>query len=345
MNEWSRRRKRIILSAVIFVLVFVIGLPVFLLVYKSPTCFDSKRNGDETGVDCGGSCQLLCTADSLPLIVRGDPRILTIAPNTFEVVALVNNPNITGEVYRAGYTFRLYAPGVALPVKTIEGTAHVPRNSNFVLFEGPFVLEAGANPTRATLEWKEETFVWTRNETPLPNIRAVETTLSGEDTRPEVSAVIENLTLDDVSNLDLSVIISDDVGNVFAAAKTFIETLPANARMPAVFTWPNPFEIREESCSFPVDVAFAIDRSGSMASISSNPPQPLTDVRNTAIEFVNQQHIHLPGLAQHQQTLQGRTIHGAARDATILETLTDAHPAIHGAALHIRLAAGPLGIQ
>ena len=288
MNEWSRRRKRIILAGVTFVLVFVIGLPAFLLLYKAPTCFDAKRNGDETGVDCGGSCQLLCTSDSLPLIVRGDPRILEIAPNTFEVVALVNNPNASGEVYRAGYTFKLYSPGVALPVRTIEGMAHVPRNSNFVLFEGPFILEEGANPTRATLEWKEETLIWTKNDAPLPNIRAVETTLSGEDTIPRVNTVIENLTLDNISNVDLSAIVSDDAGNIFAASKTFIETLPRNGRASAVFTWPNPFEIREEACSFPVDIAFAIDRSGSMASISSNPPQPLTDVRNTAIQFVNQ---------------------------------------------------------
>ncbi len=288
MNEWSRRRKRIILALVTFVLVFLIGLPVFLLVYKAPTCFDGKRNGDETGVDCGGSCQLLCTADSLPLIVKGDPRILKIAPNTFEVVALVNNPNISAGVYRAGYTFRLYNPGVALPIKTIEGVAHIPKNSTFVLFEGPFILEEGANPTRATLEWKNETLVWTKNENPFPNIRAVQTTLSGEDTSPRVDTVVENLTLDNISNLDLSVIVSDDAGNIFAAAKTFIETLPRNSRVPAVFTWPNPFDVREEACTLPVDIAFVIDRSGSMASISSNPPQPLTDVRNTAIQFVNQ---------------------------------------------------------
>jgi hypothetical protein len=26
----------------------------------SPTCFDVTKNGDEEGVDCGGSCELPC---------------------------------------------------------------------------------------------------------------------------------------------------------------------------------------------------------------------------------------------------------------------------------------------
>ena len=163
MNQWSRRRKRIILVLVFFVLIFLIGLPIFLLSYRAPTCFDSKQNGNETGIDCGGSCQLLCTTESLPLVLKGDPRVLKISNYTFELVAVVENANPNAEIYKAGYTFKLYDNESVIPVATIEGETYVPKGSTFALFEGPFDLEAGVNPTRATLEWKEKSLIWKRN--------------------------------------------------------------------------------------------------------------------------------------------------------------------------------------
>ncbi len=83
MNDWSRMRKRLVLIILIVAIVVLIGVPLYFLFYKAPTCSDGLMNGDETGVDCGGSCQRLCTAESLPIVINGDPRVLTVAPNVF----------------------------------------------------------------------------------------------------------------------------------------------------------------------------------------------------------------------------------------------------------------------
>src|SRR3989338_6097159 len=131
MNQWSRRRKTFIFSIILLFVIVVIGLPAFLFFYRTPTCFDSKQNGDETGVDCGGSCQKLCTAESLPLILKGDPRVLELADNTFEVAALIENPNINGEIYRAAYTLKLYDALSTIPIKVIEGETHIPKGVAF----------------------------------------------------------------------------------------------------------------------------------------------------------------------------------------------------------------------
>src|SRR3990167_7028708 len=137
MNQWAIQRKRIILAIVAFALIVLIGVPGFFLFYQAPTCNDLKQNSDETGVDCGGSCQLLCTTESLPLISRADPRVLKIADDTFEIVALIENPNTSGEIYRAGYTIKLYDATNIIPVKVIEGGVYVPPASTFAVFEGP----------------------------------------------------------------------------------------------------------------------------------------------------------------------------------------------------------------
>lgn len=241
MNQWSIQRKRVILSIVVVTLVILIGVPVFFLFYRAPACFDGKQNGDETGIDCGGSCQLLCTAESSSLIERGDPRVLEVMPGVFEIVALVENPNPGAEIYRAGYIFKLYGASSIIPLRVLEGEVYVPKGVTFTIFEGPFNLADGVVPTRATLEWKEESLVWQRNTSPRPEIIVRDMSLSRGSTTPRLDAIVENMSLENVSNIDLVALIANESGNIFAASKTFVDSLSAGSRVPVVFTWPRPF--------------------------------------------------------------------------------------------------------
>ncbi|MFZ2484882.1 MAG: vWA domain-containing protein [Minisyncoccia bacterium] len=288
MNQWSVRRKRIVLSIVLLGLVVLIGGPLFFLFYNKPTCFDKSQNGDETGVDCGGSCQLLCTTQSLPLILKGDPQVIEIRDNTYEMVAVVENPNVGAEIYRAGYILKLYDAQGAVPLKVVEGATYVPKGATFVVFEGPFSLGEGVIPAKVTLEWKAESLIWQKNAKQVPELVTKDMVFSRSETSPRLEASIENLSLENVSNIDLVAVVSDEIGNVAAVSKTFIEDLSAKEKVPVVFTWLEPFKIKEDVCGYPVDVAMVIDRSGSMNFLGNNPPQPLTDVKNTALSFVNQ---------------------------------------------------------
>ena len=259
MNQWARRRKRIILSIILFVLVVVIGAPTFFLFYRAPTCSDLKQNGDETGIDCGGSCQLLCSALSLPLILKGDPRVLKVADGVYELVALVENPNTTGEIYRAGYTFKLYDATNPIPIKVVEGEIYIPKNITFAIFEGPFTLEAGIIPTRAMFEWKQDSLIWQKNTSPVPELIVRGLNLSRQDANPRLDASIENATLENVSNVDLVALISNETGSIFAASKTFIDTLPPGGTIPVVFTWPRPFT--EKALDINIIIRILPDRS------------------------------------------------------------------------------------
>lgn len=242
MNEWSRRRKRFIFLLVFLVVVVVVGVPTYFLFYKAPTCFDGRQNSAEEGVDCGGSCQLLCTSTSLPLVTQGDPQVLKIANGVYEVVALIENSNTSAEVYRADYIFRIYDAVSSIPLRVIEGSTFVPKGVEFAVFEGPFNLVEGAQPSRATFEWKEETMVWRRNEEERPEIVVGGLSFSREAETPRLTALVENMSLEDVSNIDLVVLISDETGSVFAASKTFIDRLAPGGGQQVIFSWPRPFE-------------------------------------------------------------------------------------------------------
>ena len=241
MNQWSRNRKRIVLGIVTLAVLILVGLPAFFLFYRAPTCFDGKMNGDERGVDCGGSCQLLCSSESVPLLLQGDPRVLTLSTNTYQVVALVKNSNNDAEIYNAGYTIKVYEATGAVPVLTIEGETYVPKGATFAIFEGPLVLEEGKIPQRATLEWKDDSIVWKKNDTEVPELVVRNQVYSRLDESPRLEAIVENQGLQNISNIDLVAVISDAQGNVFAASKTFVDSLAPGERSSVVFTWPRPF--------------------------------------------------------------------------------------------------------
>ena len=287
MNQWSVQRKRIIFFIVVSTLAILIGVPVFFLFYRAPTCFDGKQNGDETGIDCGGSCQLLCTAQSLPLILKGDPRVLELGQGIYEVVAIVENPNVAAEILHARYTLKLFEESSSVPMRSIESEAFVPNKGDFIVFEGP--LDMGERrPVRATLEWQTDTFVWQKNTQVTEDLEARNVALTKKDSQPRIDAILVNNSLNQVSYIELMALVSGGDGNLIAASKTFVEDLVGGSSAPIVFNWSEPFKIKEYICDYLVDVALVLDRSGSMIFLGTDPPQPLTDVKDTALYFVNQ---------------------------------------------------------
>jgi Mg-chelatase subunit ChlD len=97
-----------------------------------------------------------------------------------------------------------------------------------------------------------------------------------------------NKSLQDVSNIEVTAIVYDGNNNAVAASRTYVNTVKKGETAQAVFTWPQPFQAKLDVCEVPANVMLVLDRSGSMASDGSNPPEPLTDAKNAAASFVDQ---------------------------------------------------------
>lgn len=240
MNSWSARRKRIVFSLVSAALILLVGVPLFFIFYNAPTCFDNKANGDEAGVDCGGSCELLCSAQSLPILSQGDPQVIEVASGLYEVVHVVENPNVRGEARAARYVINIFDVDKVVPIKIIEGETYVPPNSTFAIFEGPFNLEA-ASTTRATFKWKEESLVWKKNTDPVPELLVREKILKNGESSPRLEAKLSNMSLDDVKNIEVVALLRDEGGSIVAASRTIVDSLRGGESAPVIFTWPEPF--------------------------------------------------------------------------------------------------------
>ncbi|MHB1330716.1 MAG: hypothetical protein ACYCY6_01985 [Minisyncoccota bacterium] len=240
MNPWASRRKSIIFFIFFLSLIVVIGIPGYFLFQSKPDCFNNKQDGNESGVDCGGSCTLLCTPETLPLIERGNARILKIATSTYVTTILIENPNVSGVVERAPYTFSVFKGAERDPMAQFEGETYIGRGGTFALFEGPFALEEVSN-YRAMFEWSED-LVWKKSEetTPVLSVDSINRTTS-LDSLPRLEANIINDYDEDVFNIEVVALLSNSAGNTVAAGKTFVDVVRAHESVPVVFSWPTNF--------------------------------------------------------------------------------------------------------
>lgn len=294
MSSWSTQRKFTYLG-IFFAFVFLtVIVPIFFVFHKQPSCFDGKQNGDEKDVDCGGSCQLLCKADSLPPNVIWS-RAFKVKEGVYSAVAYLENRNIASEA-TAAYIFKFYDKDNVL-ISSREGITFIPRNKAFAVFESD-IETTDKVPYRVSFDFKNK-IIWRNSLGDEPEITVINKSLKSEDTTPRVDALIENFSLDTIPRVEAVAIVYDSEENAIAASRTFVDDLPRSQSTPITFTWPAPFQTKEQICRVSgngvikdqpesLGVMIAIDRSGSMTSLGKNPPQPLTDVKNAALSFVDQ---------------------------------------------------------
>lgn len=239
MNPWATRRKGVIFLIFFVALLVVLGGPAYYFLKDNPVCDNGVQDGDESGVDCGGSCSLLCTPDTLPLITRGEMRVLKIATTTYVASILIENPNVDGEVRRAPYKISVYTSGTKEPVKTWSRETYIGRGSIFALFEGPFAL-TGSGPFRAVFEWGDN-LVWEKTEAPLPLLAVDNMSLSQASTSPRLEAKLVNRDENTINNIELVAVLSDTNGNTIASGKTFVDSISSGESLPISFSWPEAF--------------------------------------------------------------------------------------------------------
>lgn len=286
ISPWASRRKTFILAGVVLALSAVSFLIFWHVWYEAPNCFDGLKNGDETGVDCGGSCTRVCGGEIIKPIIRWDPRLFQISPGVWSVLVYVENPNINIDAVYVPYSFTIHDTDNRI-LEEKRGATILPKNQTVGIFEGPISIADEYNPKRVFFTLGEN-ITWKRNEKEKEKITISHTPLLREDTAPRVEAMVRNEEIEEIKNIELVIAIFDGSDNAVASSRTFVESLQSNASENILFTWPKPFDLGTKACEKPSDIMLLLDRSGSMASVSQNPPQPFSAVKEAAISFIEQ---------------------------------------------------------
>ena len=231
--SWSFRRKLVYSGVVLLISLGCVAFIWFKFFSVTPTCFDHMQNGAETGVDCGGTCSLVCSLEARAPVVQW-ARVFPNGNNSYTAAAYVQNNN--GETGARGvhYAFQFFDADNKLVLEK-DGVADIPPVQTIPILEPN--IDVGNRTVVRTLFSFSDTPVWQRVvHGSVPNIRIVSQTLTPDATK--LTATLQNVLLDDVSRVTVIAVLFDGQGVARAASKSTIPLLEHKSTANVVFTWP-----------------------------------------------------------------------------------------------------------
>jgi Mg-chelatase subunit ChlD len=257
-------------------------LVYFGVFYVAPQCTDGQQNGSETGVDCGGACVRICSAEVLaPTVVWA--KSFKIVDGQYNAVAYIENRNGGAAAPVVEYTFRLMSGSEVLAEKS--GRTILPPGSTYPVFEGRIATPLGKEPTLTTLDIKPVD-VWVPASVGREQFRTTDIALTGADSLPRLRAVVENTDITTARGVEVVATVFNQLGEAVTASQTLVDELPGQEKREVYFTWPQPIAKTVRSCEVPSDIMIVLDRSGSMAADGGTPPEPLESAKRAAQSFL-----------------------------------------------------------
>jgi len=234
--SWASRRQFKYLSIFLAVFLLIIFLLIYPLIFKKPTCSDSKQNGTETGIDCGGTCSLMCKSDTYDPVVLWN-RAFHVIDNNYNLVAYVENRNKDSAVVMAKYEFRIYDVNNKLLGRR-EGKTFIPPNQQFVVFEPRF--DSGESELKSVTFEFLSPLIWVKKDPKLQTlpIRVKNIVFDNNVDTPSLSATISNDSIYDISDFEVVAILYDENHNAINASSSHKDKLLNNSSIPITFTWP-----------------------------------------------------------------------------------------------------------
>jgi hypothetical protein len=252
--SWASKRQFKYFSIFILLIAIIVFLIIYPVLFKKPTCSDLKQNGTETGVDCGGSCSLMCKKDIVAPVVLWS-RAFPVVGTNYNLVAFVENRNKTSGVISASYEFRIYDTNNKLLGRR-EGKTFIPPNQQFAVFEPTF--DSGESKIKTVTFEFQEPVTWIKKFPTLQTLPISVKNIIFDDNMdtPRLSATVVNDSIYNIPEFDVIAILYDINKNAINASKTHkAGGLLSNKSLPITFTWP------EVLSAFPVteDVIVSIN--------------------------------------------------------------------------------------
>lgn len=235
--SWAVGRRVLVISIMVAVaaaLLAVLAIPFFI---HAPTCFDSRQDGTETGVDCGGTCTTLCTAAEAPATVKFVRALRN--QNRTDVVAYIDNPNADAYAKGAGITVEVYDENHNLLQKR-DLSIDLPPASRTPLFL-PGFYQGIATTTEAFITFAQGAPVWQRAQAKAPLPSAGGPQFGTDLLAPKVTGVLTNPTARNLYDTKVVAVIYDAQNTVIGASQTIVPKLSPQGTAALIFTWNQPF--------------------------------------------------------------------------------------------------------
>ncbi len=240
MATWSNRRKSLYALLAIAIIVVGIGLPGYRLFYVAPSCTDSKKNGDEKGVDCGGSCTKLCSSNFISVPPASWVRYKEVAPGLYNVAAYIINPNKNASAKRIPYKM-IFIDRDGIQIGDIQGTFDLPPGRNTLIFKTSVSIQ-DQKPVRAIVDFDHDPdWVLATDALQGLDVADKEYTEQGDS---ELNVRLKNSSPVTMRNVTVYAILKDHGANVIDFSKTIVDEIASGGTATAPFTWPQSHDGR-----------------------------------------------------------------------------------------------------
>lgn len=243
--SWAARRRFIILLILGAVVASFLAVVLIAALYKAPSCSDGVQDGNEQGIDCGGSCPYLCSALEQPPTVVYTTPLPGISGRT-DIIASVVNKNPDAAAKAVPYQVSLFGADHNF-VQQVNGTVDLPPNATVPIFV-PNIATGNQTVTSAFLTIASSAPAWyalSSDPRTVPSVSNV--TLGGTTAAPQITATLTNPSIMTLSNVLVYVIVHDTQGNVIGASQTVVPSIFGQEQATATFTWNAPFSTEPTS--------------------------------------------------------------------------------------------------
>ena len=245
--SWRKSRK---IAFIIVIVITITGLLVYKIYpyfNKPATCFDGNQNGDERGIDCGGSCKLVCLTDVIPLDVKYSKAVSTDI-GLYDLAALIENRNKDKDTNDGNidYIFLIYDKSGSV-IKTISGSTTIPLGQTFpiIIQNVPITLSAGNGISNIVLNISNDKS-WQAQDSKYANSFFKVENIDFKRSLNNISQLkvsITNLTKAYFRDVPVNVLLFDPNNNLIATNETILTEIQGSESKDIVFTWRNPLPI------------------------------------------------------------------------------------------------------
>ena len=237
MFSWRSRRQLIAFLIVVTPLV-VAGFITVKRVIPEPTCFDNRKNQNEIGVDCGGSC-LSCELKYPQPIKVFWARAVPVRENSYDVAAQIQNPNELLSSANVEYEFTLYD----------DFGPVIQKKGKIFLYaqERTLVIEAGIETVRRATrtEFRIVNVTWQEKRNLAPTIITERRDYSVVEDHGQKQGVVSITLLNkspyDFEQAEVQIAVLDKDGNLLGVNKIQVEHIVSQSRVTLKAIWPRPF--------------------------------------------------------------------------------------------------------
>lgn len=224
----NRRLKKQVVYGIIFNAVWVIPFVAYLISLRpAPSCFDDKKNQDETNVDCGGACAPCVAKNAKPPEVIWE-NVFPITQYQVAVGAKIRNSNLDAGALPLSYEFHVFGPFGA-QLHTFSGvTALRPGETKFLIEGISGVNAREVNSVKfvpKSIEWR------LKEDVPLKKaieIKSLDSHLVDNGASVEILGRVANLEADVLRKVIVKVVVTDIVGLPVLASKTELHDVVRN---------------------------------------------------------------------------------------------------------------------